>query len=29
MDPSARPIFVLLPREEYAALAPSWQLPTL
>jgi len=27
LDPADRPVYVLLPREEYAALAPAWHLP--
>jgi hypothetical protein len=27
LRPDARPVFVLLPREEYARLAHDWRLP--
>lgn len=27
LDPAANPVFVLLPRADYAALAPAWGLP--
>jgi D-alanyl-D-alanine dipeptidase len=29
LDPAAHPVFVLLPRAEYAALSPAWHLPAL
>ncbi|HSD87368.1 MAG TPA: L,D-transpeptidase family protein [Kofleriaceae bacterium] len=29
LDPKAEPLFVLLPRADYAALAPAWGLPPL
>jgi hypothetical protein len=27
LDPKAAPVYVLLPRAEYDALAPAWGLP--